>query len=167
MQRKRKRFGDQEFRSKAQRFKRRRNARAINSLESLEPRHLLAAQLVINEVMFNASSGQDADEWIEIHNAGDAAANLQGFELTAGVQFTFGDVSIGAGEFLVVAADVERFRTNYPDATSVVGGWTGRLSNSSESCCYRTSWLRHRRMWNASFPAPQPIWRVSAPMISW
>jgi hypothetical protein len=100
--------------------------------EVLEARHLLAAELAINEIMYHPLSGQDRDEWIELYNYGDAAANLLGYRLVNGVDFEFPDVTVGAGEYLVVAADVDAFRALYPEVTAVVGNWTGRLSNRSE-----------------------------------
>ena len=101
-------------------------------LESLEARLLLASDLVISEVMYHPLSGKVADEWIEIHNPAAQSVSLEGYQLTDGVDFTFGNVSIPAGGFLVVAADRDVFQAQYPNVSHVVGNWVGRLSNGGE-----------------------------------
>ena len=95
------------------------------------------AQVVINEIMFHpphvdGDPEPTAEEYIELLNTGADAVSIDGWELDRGVDFTFGPVSIGAGETLVVAADLATFQTANPGVTNVVGGWTGRLSNSGE-----------------------------------
>ena len=104
----------------------------------LEPRKLLASaaipgQVLINEIMYHPSSQNDLEEFVELHNTTDAAVNLGQWELESAVRFTFPDVTIGAGEYLVVAADLAAFEARYPTVTNVVGGWSGRLSNSTET----------------------------------
>ena len=103
------------------------------AVEQLEPRHLLAAELVISEIMYHPASGSYLDEWIELVNAGDAPIGLNGYRFSRGVDFTFPDVILAPGEYLVVAADQEAFRANYPEVTNVLAGWNGQLSNSGES----------------------------------
>jgi len=55
--------------------------------EALEPRHLLAANPIITEFMASNNNtvsdgfGSETD-WIEIHNAGDMAVDLQGYHVT-------------------------------------------------------------------------------------
>ena len=98
----------------------------------MEARHLLAAEFVINEIMYHAASGLRQDEWIEIYNAGDSVGSLAGYAITDGVEFDFPDIELDAGQYLVVAADTDAFRATYPDVANVVGGWTGQLSNRGE-----------------------------------
>jgi len=110
-------------------------------LESLEPRLLLAADVVISEIMYQAFTDPDAgrpedygEEFIELHNRGDAPADLLGWKFTDGIAFEFPDVAIGAGEHLVVAANPAAFHTIYPTIANYVSdyGWEGHLSNSGE-----------------------------------
>jgi len=110
-------------------------------LEQLEPRLLLAADVVISEIMYQNLTDPEiglpedvGEEFIELYNRGDAPADLLGWKLTAGVDFEFPDVTIGAGEYLVVPANPNVFNTNYPSVANYVdgAGWTGRLSNSGE-----------------------------------
>jgi len=90
-------------------------------------------QVVINELMYHPSSEDSAEEFIELHNAGASAVDLAGWELKKGIKFTFPDVSIPAGGYLVVAADLEAVPAKYPALSNVVGPWTGKLSNNGET----------------------------------
>jgi len=108
-------------------------------LEPLEPRVLLAADVVISEIMYQSftDTGLSEDygeEFVELHNRGDAPADLLGWKFTNGIDFEFPDVTLGAGEYLVVAANPNVFNTNYPTVTNYIDGdgWEGHLSNSGE-----------------------------------
>src|SRR5262245_48509659 len=101
-------------------------------VEGLEPRVMMAADVIVNEIMYQPTSKADGDEWIELYNKGDAAANLTGWKISKGVDYTFGGGTLGAGQYLVVAADAAKFHAKYPSVTNYVGGWTGSLSNSQE-----------------------------------
>src|SRR5436190_23022269 len=103
-----------------------------NTLEMLEARQLLAADVVISEIMFHPSSSDDGQEYVELYNKGDATANLTGWKFDNGVDFTFGASSLNPGSYLVVAANLAKFTAKYPGVSNVVGGWTGSLSNSGE-----------------------------------
>ncbi len=109
-----------------------RNANRLWSPESLEPRQVLAGEVLISEIMYHAQSQDQRDEWIELYNPGIAPINLSGWRIDAGVDYTFGDVTINGGAYLVVAADLAMFQAKYVAVTNVVGGYTGRLSNSGE-----------------------------------
>ncbi|MBC8378811.1 MAG: lamin tail domain-containing protein [Planctomycetes bacterium] len=88
--------------------------------------------IVINEVMYHPSSELDAEEYIELYNNGNGPVNLAGWQFSEGVAYTFGNVTIESGQYLVVAADVSAFTAKYPAVSNVVGGWIGKLSNNSE-----------------------------------
>ncbi len=116
-------------------------ARRNHSLrfEPLEPRALLAADVVVSEIMYQAfaDAGQPEDyreEFIELYNRGDAPADLLGWKFTDGVDFEFPDVTIGAGQYLVVTADPAVFAATHPGVTNYISqhGWDGHLSNSGE-----------------------------------
>jgi hypothetical protein len=91
---------------------------------------------VINEIMFHPAGAPEvlAQEWVEIHNPDVFGVDVSGWTFTKGVTFTIpAGTSIEALGYLVVAADVAAFQTANPTfAGTVVGGWTGRLSNSGE-----------------------------------
>jgi spore coat protein CotH len=72
--------------------------------------------LVINEIMARnistvADEAGEYDDWIEISNSGSAAINLSGLGLTDHLEgipdFTFPDVTLQPGQYLVVWADEE------------------------------------------------------------
>jgi CotH kinase protein/Lamin Tail Domain len=106
---------------------------AANTLEQPRP-----ATVVINEIMYHpyhpVPGAEDVrQEYVELFNRGVKAVNLSGWRLSSGVHFVFPDVTLGAGEYLVVAADVATFRAKYPSVDNVVGNWEGKLSDSSET----------------------------------
>lgn len=91
----------------------------------------------INEIMFRPAGMPEntAHEFVEIYNPDPQPYDLTGSSFDRGVRFTFPAVTIPAGGYLVVAAQVNAFRAQYPSvpASQVVGGWTGTLSNSEET----------------------------------
>ncbi|MDB5304598.1 MAG: hypothetical protein JWM97_2147, partial [Phycisphaerales bacterium] len=110
--------------------------------ERLEGRVLLAADVIINEIMYqpiNSGAGADpSGEYIELYNRGDAAAGLSGWHFSNGINYTFSGGVLGAGQYLVVAADLARFNAKYPGVANVVGSWaappdSGSLSNHGET----------------------------------
>src|SRR5215217_6409668 len=102
-------------------------------VQPLEARRLLAADVVINELMHHAPSGDPGEEFVEVYNRGDAPAFMAGWQFDQGVAFTFPATTLGAGQYLVVAADLNKFRAQHPSVANVVGNWTGQLSNGGES----------------------------------
>jgi hypothetical protein len=99
----------------------------------IDPNASFADKVLISEIMFNPLGGRVADEWVELQNVGSDLINLAGWHFTRGLDFTFPNVSLPAGGYLVVAADLAAFRAQYPGVTNVVGGWTGRLANNDET----------------------------------
>jgi hypothetical protein len=106
------------------------------STNMLEP-----IDVFINEIMYHPyHSTVDpiepenvAEEYIELINTGSQLVSLEGWRFSNGIDFAFpNDVTIDSGQYLVVAADVNTFKAKYPTVTNVIGGWTGRLSNSGE-----------------------------------
>ncbi|MEZ6120403.1 MAG: CotH kinase family protein [Pirellulaceae bacterium] len=110
-----------------------RNTRRIRSFEPLEARQLLAADIVINEIMYHPADNRSSLEFIELYNRSDQTVSLQSWQFDNGVDFTFPpDAAIPAHGFLVVAADADQFASQYPDINNLVGGWSGRLANRGE-----------------------------------
>ena len=89
-------------------------------------------RIVINEIMYHPSIERDDHEWIELFNRGTNAVNLTGWQLSRGADYAFGNVTIPAGGYLVVAANVAAFQAAHAGVANVVGGWNGRLSNGGE-----------------------------------
>ncbi|MGK0186071.1 MAG: hypothetical protein ACI9R3_001854 [Verrucomicrobiales bacterium] len=96
-----------------------------------------AAGIVINEIHFHPQSSWDKaedtrQEFVELHNAGTSDVSLEGYKLKKGIKFTFPDFNLPAGGYVVVAADVNVFKSQHRDVESVLGSYTGNLSNSGE-----------------------------------
>jgi len=109
-------------------------SRRLAEIQPLEQRLLLAASdVVVNEIMYNSASAETADEYVELYNKGGTAVDLTGWHLTNGIDYTFPSASLGAGQYLVVAADLARFAQKYPSVSNVVGNWTGHLSNNADT----------------------------------
>ena len=86
-------------------------------------------QLVITEILYNDLTGIDSLEFIEIHNAGPSPINVDQFILT-GVDYTFPNIDIKAGEYFLVAKDSAAF-FKYFKVTA--RQWdSGALNNSGE-----------------------------------
>ena len=65
----------------------RRRSRFAPTLERLEPRHLLAANPVISEIMASnddniTDEDGDSSDWLKVLNAGDTDIHLRGWYLT-------------------------------------------------------------------------------------
>jgi PKD repeat protein len=79
--------------------------------------------IVITEVMYNPASGDKEEDFIELHNLSPTQTyNLQGFQFTSGVSFTFPNVSLGPQGYLVVCANQNRIRQLY-GITNTAGDW--------------------------------------------
>jgi hypothetical protein len=89
--------------------------------------------LRITEIMYNPA-GSDSKEFIEFQNIGTTDLELEGVRLTDGVDFVFPAMTLGAGEFVVVARDPVAFQNFYNDPSiTVVGPYDpGSLSNAGE-----------------------------------
>ncbi len=96
-----------------------------------------SAKLVINEINYSIKKEagiEDSDkEWIEIFNSGTEGVRLGGWRLSAGVDYDFPNAILGAGDYLIVAADPEKFSVLYPDSPKPLGPWVGKLSNQGET----------------------------------
>jgi DNA/RNA endonuclease YhcR with UshA esterase domain len=84
--------------------------------------------IVISEINYN-SPGTDI-EYIELYNNGASTVNLNGWTFTQGVTHTFGNISINAGSYLVIAGDSLDMLNNY--GVTAYQWNSGGLSNSGE-----------------------------------
>jgi hypothetical protein len=108
---------------------------SLDSGKRAEPRTALL-DLRITEIHYHpADQGEipgDEYEFIEIQNAGEDELDLTDVGFTDGIEYAFTKgTSIGAGEFLVLAADAARFEERY--GFEPHGTYEGGLSNSGET----------------------------------
>ncbi len=88
--------------------------------------------IVINEIMADAPSGQRDGEFIELYNKGAAAVNVGGWRLDDDVDFTIpANTTIAPGGYLVLAANAAFLNANY-SGLSAIGNWSGSLANSGD-----------------------------------
>ncbi len=89
------------------------------------------ADIVITEIMYNPpESGDDSLEFIEIYNNGSNDVNMREWYFAEGIEFVFPDVTLNAGEYMLIAKNVEAMNNTF-GVTSYE--WTdGGLSNSGE-----------------------------------
>ncbi len=95
----------------------------------------LARPIVINEIMYNPISGDDDDQYVEVHNRSGSAVNLGGWQFTAGIDYRFpANTMLAPGGYLVVARNASRMMTNYTglNAGNLFGNFGGRLSHGGE-----------------------------------
>lgn len=91
--------------------------------------------VAINEIMYNPISGDDADEFIELHNRGGQPVELGGWRFTDGVDFQFpAGTIIEGGGYLVVAKSRPRLLASHPglDPALVFGDYGEALANGGE-----------------------------------
>ncbi|HEY2951306.1 MAG TPA: CotH kinase family protein, partial [Verrucomicrobiae bacterium] len=106
---------------------------------TLDPNASFAGKVLLNEIMYDAPGGAKSNEWVELRNVATNLINLAGWRFTRGVDFTFPNVSIPAGGYLVVAANLAAFQAQHPGVTNVIGGWSGSLANSAETIELKTA----------------------------
>ena len=95
----------------------------------------LRRDIVINEIMYHPISGNDDDEFIELHNRGATAANVGNWRFEDGINFIIpAGTVINSGGYLVVAKNRANLLVRYPDLdpTRVVGDYGGQLANGGE-----------------------------------
>ena len=72
------------------------------------------------------------EEYIELKNIGTRALNLAGICLTNGIDFTFPDMELAAGEYVLVVKDLAAFAAEYGNELYIAGEYSGKLDNAGE-----------------------------------
>lgn len=97
--------------------------------------------IFVSEVMYHpiaaptGSTNSSSDfEYIELINADTNARNLEHIRITGGINFEFPSLTLAPGERTVIVANLDAFRSRYPDSTiRVAGVFSGSLNNSGDS----------------------------------
>ena len=101
-------------------------ALATTSLSTAAPR------VVINEIHYHPGNDDDRLQYIELHNAGGAEANLSGWKLR-GTKFDLPqNTKLAPGGFLVIARDTSALQRIHGTAFPVIGNLGGKLKRSGE-----------------------------------
>jgi hypothetical protein len=92
--------------------------------------------LRITELMYHASSGSNYD-FVELQNIGDVTLDLTGVRFTDGVEFTFPDMTLAPGAYVVVVSNLAAFRSRYGMGVNVAGVYSGNFANGGEQVVLR------------------------------
>ncbi|MGD2095823.1 MAG: lamin tail domain-containing protein, partial [Phycisphaerales bacterium] len=96
----------------------------------------VADNLRITEIMYNPYSLDDSEEpneeYVELQNIGAETINLNLVKFTNGVDFTFPNIELASGEYIVVVQDIDAFQARYGQGINVAGQYSGRLNNAGE-----------------------------------
>jgi hypothetical protein len=96
----------------------------------------VADNLRITEIMYHPQAPADADdpneEFIELKNIGAETINLNLVSFTNGIDFTFPNVELAAGQYIVVVQDHDAFEARYGTNINIAGRYSGRLDNAGE-----------------------------------
>jgi hypothetical protein len=87
--------------------------------------------LRVTELMYHASSGNNYD-YIELCNVAETALNLTGVRLSDGIDFTFDQMLLDPGQYIVIVRNRTAFRSTYGTNINVAGEYSGNLSNGGE-----------------------------------
>ncbi|HTG45519.1 MAG TPA: lamin tail domain-containing protein, partial [Verrucomicrobiae bacterium] len=103
-------------------------------------------KLVITEIMYHpvppppGGTNSDEDfEYIELKNVGATALNVSSFTLSGGVEFTFPNRTVAAGERILVVKSRYAFTNRYGVAlnAAIVGEYGGNLANNGNRLLLR------------------------------
>jgi hypothetical protein len=98
---------------------------------------LVAENLRITEIMYHpqmepADVNDPNEEFIELTNIGDEPINLNLASFTNGIDFTFPDIELAPGGFVVVVEDIDAFESQYGTSIPIAGQYSGKLNNNGE-----------------------------------
>jgi hypothetical protein len=96
----------------------------------------VAENLRITEIMYHPQAltgvNEPNEEFIELKNVGVETINLNMVRFTNGIDFTFPDLNLHDGEYVVVVQDRDAFESRYGTDINVAGEYSGRLDNGGE-----------------------------------
>ncbi len=100
---------------------------------SIQQRYLRITEIMYNPSDFDGLEPQEY-EYIELKNIGGITISLNGVRFTNGITFDFPNMSLFAGQYVVLAKNPTAFNQRYdaPNNIRVLGPYSGQLSNSGE-----------------------------------
>jgi len=115
------------------------DAVVATSDESFTDALALLNGLRITELMYHAVGGSDFD-YVELQNIGRTTLNLTGVRLTGGIDFTFPQMFLEPGQYVVVAGNLAAFQSAYRTGINIAGEYSGNLSNGGENIILKLPW---------------------------
>ncbi|MHC4743704.1 MAG: lamin tail domain-containing protein, partial [Planctomycetota bacterium] len=95
------------------------------------------SSLRITEIMYHPQDTNDPEdpneEFVELKNIGSTAINLNHVMFTNGIDFTFGDIELSPGGYVLVVKKQTAFDAAYPGFAGLIAGeYSGSLNNGGE-----------------------------------
>jgi len=93
------------------------------------------APVVINEIMYDPISGDDDDQYVELHNRTTAPVDVGRWSLDEGIKYTIPPgTTIPAAGYLVIARNAARLLSDYSNLTgaNTLGNFSGALAHRGE-----------------------------------
>lgn len=91
--------------------------------------------LRISEIMYHPADPNT--EFIELQNVGTETINLNLVHFTDGIDFTFGDYTLAAGEYALIVENKTDFEARYGTGLPIAGQYIGALDNDGEEIVLR------------------------------
>lgn len=92
--------------------------------------------VIINEINYNSSAENDAEDWLELYNPNDTPVDLSDWLITDSEiedGYTFPEnTQLQSGEFLVLTKEESKFMEIHPDVQNVLGDLPFGLSSAGE-----------------------------------
>ncbi len=97
------------------------------------PARAADSDIVLNEVMYHPADDRNDLQYVEVYNRGSNAVDISKWAFTKGIAFTFPDnTQIKPDSYLVIAGNLQAFKTYYGRDVPVVGNFTNHLSHKSD-----------------------------------
>ncbi len=100
------------------------------------------SDLKVTELNYSPDKPSWADEhgwsrddfaWIELQNTGAGLLELEGVQFVAGINYVFPKVTLNAGEYIVLAKNLEAFQSVYSlEGVQILSGYSGNLARKGE-----------------------------------
>lgn len=117
-------------------------------------------RVVISEINYNPDGPDDTTEFVELLNVGSTPAALNGAHFTAGIGYTFGNVTLAPGQTFVIVRDAVAFAAAYPGVT-IGGVFSDSLDNGGETLTLND--IAEREIFSVKYgDSNVPGWPVSA-----
>ncbi len=97
-----------------------------------EDQHEQNFGVVINEIHYDPDVKTELIEFIELKNVGAETVDLDLVSFTDGIDFSFDNLEILTGEYVVIVRDHDAFELRYGSVVNIAGEYAGRLNNGGE-----------------------------------
>ena len=101
--------------------------------------YTVVPSLRITEIMYHpapppsgSTNSSEDFEYVEVKNIGAVPLDVNGYSLGGGVQFTFPNASLAAGQSAVVVANIAAFQSRYGTNILILGAYTGSLNDAGD-----------------------------------